>query len=74
MVYPTIHERDGARVDYYRMVTGRTRTDSVEDPRSPGETMRVVHVTELSEVCTCRECWQTPETRAALDRLWRDGT
>jgi hypothetical protein len=72
-VYPTVHARDGARVDFYRMITGPTRAETVEDPKHPGELRRVLLVQALHELCTCRDCWASPAARGELERLWKEG-
>jgi hypothetical protein len=72
-VRPTIHTRSGARVDYYRMMTGPTRSETLENPRNPGETLRVLRVEQLHELITCAECWEDPAVRAALEGRFRSG-
>ena len=65
--------RSGARVDYFRMMTGAPRSETIEDPRRPGETLRVQRVEELYELLTCAECWQLPAVQRELERRFRSG-
>jgi hypothetical protein len=60
-------------VDYYRSVTGTPKVDIVEDPAGTGGTVRVVRVEALREILTCRDCWELPEERVALEEAWRTG-
>jgi hypothetical protein len=72
-VHPTVHTRRGARVDYYRMVTGPTRAETIENPRNPEEKLRILHVEELHELITCSECWEDESVRSALEKRFESG-
>jgi len=72
-VRPTVHTRTGARVDYYRTVTGPTRAETFENPKKPGETLRILHVEELHELVTCSGCWEDASVRAALEKRFQAG-
>lgn len=69
----TVHGRTGVRVDYYRSVTGVPQVDLVEDPSGSGASLRLVRVESLREILTCRECWTSPGTQAALREARRTG-
>jgi hypothetical protein len=60
-------------VDYYRSVTGTPRVDFIEDPSGTGSSIRVVRVEEAHEILTCRDCWEVPSAKGALEEAWRTG-
>lgn len=68
-----MHGKSGATVDYYRTVTGTPRIETAEDPRNPGESIRVVRVDVLIDLFTCRECWADPAVQTALAESRRTG-
>jgi hypothetical protein len=55
------------------MVTGPTRAETFENPRKPGETLRILHVEELHELVTCSECWEDASVRDALEKRFQAG-
>ena len=67
-----MHGRQGARVGYYRTVTGPGREELREDPRT-GSTVRVLRVERLVEFVTCSECWTKPAVQARLKGVRRSG-
>lgn len=67
-----MHGRSGARVDFYRMVTGPGRIEVREDPKTDS-LVRVMRVDELSEIVTCRNCWTRPDVRVRLKHAWAAG-
>ena len=67
-----MHGRHGARVDYYRTVTGTGRDESREDPRT-GNSARVLRVEQLIVLRTCRDCWRRPEVQVLLKEARRTG-
>ena len=67
-----MHGRNGARVGYYRTVTGPGREDVREDPRT-GSSVRVVRVERVVELVTCSECWREPAVQARLKEARRSG-
>lgn len=69
---PTLHGRHGARVDYYRTVTGPARAEQREDPRT-GEAVRVLRVERLLDFVVCRDCWQRPAVQANLKQVRQTG-
>ena len=71
-VQPTLHGRHGARVDYYRTVTGPGREELRKDART-GEASRVLRVERLVDVATCRDCWGRPGVQASLKQLRQTG-
>lgn len=71
-VQPTLHGRHGARVDYYRTVTGPAREEQREDART-GDSIRVLRVERLVDVVICRDCWRRPGVQASLKQLRQTG-
>ncbi len=71
-VHPTLHGRTGARVDYYRTVTGPGHTEVREDSRT-GAPLRVLRVERTVELLTCRDCWEKPAVQAELAIARRSG-
>ncbi len=69
---PTFHERGGAKVDYYRTVTGAGRVETVADAKS-GSTTRVLRVERLLELVTCADCWPRRDVQAQLLEARRSG-
>ena len=67
-----MHGKRGARVDYYRTVTGRARVESHEDPRT-GEAVRALRVERVVELLTCRDCWAMPAVQTSLKEARRTG-
>jgi Fe-S-cluster-containing hydrogenase component 2 len=72
LVVPTMHGRNGARVDYFRTFTGAGRVEMHEDPKTDS-LIRVVRVDELKEIVTCRTCWTRPAVRAKLKHALQTG-
>ncbi len=72
VVGPTMHGRSGARVDFYRMVTGAGHVEVHEDPKTDS-LIRVLRVDELNEIYTCRSCWTRPDVRAMLKHALTSG-
>ena len=67
-----MHGRSGARVGYYRTVTGPGREEVHEDPRT-GASVRVVRVERVVELVTCSECWRNPAVQVLLKEARRSG-
>ena len=69
----TLHRRRGARVDYYRTVTGVPRVETVEDPRREGQLIRTVRLEGVQELVTCGDCWSVPGVQRELADLRHSG-
>ena len=67
LVRPTIHLRDGARVDYFRTWTGQPREEAYEDTRAGHGSVQVLRVDSLRQIVTCQDCWLKPEVQRDLD-------
>jgi hypothetical protein len=73
-VRETIHGRDGARVDFFRTLTGVPRVETLEDRERAGQTLRVLRVDTVVEIVTCRDCFADERVQAALAEARRTGS
>lgn len=69
----TIHLRNEARVDYYKMHTGLTEPVVIEDREGTGESIHFDRLLVPQEILTCADCMALPEVADHLDHAWRQG-
>ncbi len=71
----TIHSKklpEGFRVDYYLVWSGDLRPIEMKNPKDEREVLHFYRLDHARPVAACVDCFKKPETRAELDRIFRE--
>ena len=72
-VRKTVHKREGNsvfKVDYYTLLTGVLSKTIIQDPSDETDKLEFYKLTNPRWVITCKDCYEKPEIRSELERLF----